>query len=115
MTEERLIERFAGSLLARGHPLPAAVGQDHAHARPDGDDRERFCAPAEGSGTARRIPARADGLSEGQARRPGRPDAEMLDWFKRGGQEPQDWPWQLYNWNAGLPSFPRKRESSGFK
>ena len=41
--------------------------------------------------------------------------AEMLDWFKRGGQEPQDWPWQLYNWNAGLPSFPRKRESSGFK
>jgi hypothetical protein len=22
--------------------------------------------------------------------------AQMLDWFKRGGQEPQDWMWQLY-------------------
>ena len=20
----------------------------------------------------------------------------MLDWFKRGGQEPQDWLWQMY-------------------
>jgi len=22
--------------------------------------------------------------------------AQMLDWFKRGGQEPQDWMWQMY-------------------
>ena len=22
--------------------------------------------------------------------------AQMLDWFKRGGQEPQDWMWQQY-------------------
>jgi hypothetical protein len=22
--------------------------------------------------------------------------AQMLDWFKRGGQEPQDWLWQMY-------------------
>src|SRR5215472_19020826 len=21
---------------------------------------------------------------------------QMLDWFKRGGQEPQDWLWQMY-------------------
>src|SRR5215831_7392470 len=27
------------------HPLPAAIGQDHAPARPDRDDRERLCAP----------------------------------------------------------------------
>jgi hypothetical protein len=22
--------------------------------------------------------------------------AQMLDWFKRAGQEPQDWMWQMY-------------------
>ena len=22
--------------------------------------------------------------------------AQLLDWFKRGGQEPQDWMWQMY-------------------
>jgi hypothetical protein len=30
----------------RRHPLSAAIGQGHAHARPDRDDRERLCPPA---------------------------------------------------------------------
>jgi len=58
----------------RRDPLSAAIGQDHAHARADRDDRERVCPSAKGSGLARRISARADGLSKRQARRPGRLD-----------------------------------------
>ena len=115
MTEERLIERFAGSLLARGHPLPAAVGQDHAHARPDGDDRERFCAPAKEAGRLAEYPHELTVFPKGKHDDQVDSTAEMLDWFKRGGQGPQDWPWPLYNWNAGLLSFPRKQESRGFK
>ncbi len=46
--------------------------QDHAHARADRDDRERLCASAQGGGVAPRISARADGVSQRQARRPGR-------------------------------------------
>jgi len=35
--------------------------------------------------------------------------AQLLDWFKRAGQEPQDWMWQMYKQQraaqeAGLPT-----------
>jgi phage terminase large subunit-like protein len=45
------------------------------------DDRERLCLSARRSGVARRIPARADGFLNGQARRPGRfdrPNARLV-------------------------------------
>ena len=46
--------------------------QDHAPARADRDDRERLCPHPRDRAVARRIPPRADGLPQGQARRPGR-------------------------------------------
>jgi hypothetical protein len=66
---------------AHGHPLPNAVGQGHADARPDRDDRERLCASAQRRGVAPRVSARIDGFSQRQARRPGRldrPDARLV-------------------------------------
>jgi hypothetical protein len=59
---------------ACGHPLPAASRQDHAHAHPDRDDRERLSSPAQGGRLASRIPIRAVGVPQRQARRPGRFD-----------------------------------------
>src|SRR5215472_1457566 len=72
---------------ARGHPLPAANRQGHADARADRDDRERVCLSAKGSGVARRIPARADGVPKGQASRPVRLDgsAARLVQARRAG------------------------------
>jgi hypothetical protein len=75
---------------ARGHPLPAAIGQDHADARPDRDDRERLCLSAQRRGMARRIPARADGLSQGKHDDQIDSKAQMLDWFKRGSGPSSD-------------------------
>ena len=51
--------------------------QDHASARADRDDRERLCPHPRDGAVARRIPARADGLPQGQARRPGRFDRSV--------------------------------------
>jgi hypothetical protein len=48
--------------------------QGHAHARADGDDRERFRPPARHSIVARTLSARADDLSQRPARRPRRLD-----------------------------------------
>ena len=36
--------------------------------------------------------------------------AQMLDWFKRGGQEPQDWMWQLYKEAQARGTQPTRRE-----
>ena len=46
--------------------------QDHASARADRDDRERLCLHPRDGAVARRIPARNDGVPQGQARRSGR-------------------------------------------
>jgi len=45
---------------------------------------------------ARRVPARADGFPKGKHDDQVDSTAQMLDWFKRAGQEPQDWMWQMY-------------------
>jgi predicted phage terminase large subunit-like protein len=50
---------------------------------------ERFCPPAEGGGMARRIPARADGVPERQARRPGRLDRTDARLVQASRQRPQ--------------------------
>ena len=80
-----------------GNPLPAAVGQDHAHARPDRDDRERLCPSAQRGGMACRIPARADGVSQraSTTTRSIRPP-RCSTGSSAAGQEPQDWMWQQY-------------------
>jgi hypothetical protein len=36
--------------------------------------------------------------------------AQMLDWFKRGGQEPQDWMWQQYKEALARGPEPTRRE-----
>jgi predicted phage terminase large subunit-like protein len=36
--------------------------------------------------------------------------AQMLDWFKRGGQEPQDWIWQMYKEAQARGSEPTRPE-----
>ena len=43
----QLIQELVAGGPARGHPLPAAIRQDHAHARPDRNDRERLCPSAQ--------------------------------------------------------------------
>ena len=86
----QLIQELVDAGPARRHPLPAAIRQDHAHARPDRDDRERFCPSAEGGGVACRIPARADGVPERQARRPGRLDRADARLVKAGEQRPPE-------------------------
>src|SRR6266446_8663484 len=56
---------------------PVASGEAllrREHARPDRNDRERLCPPAQGDRLACGIPARADGLPGRQIRRPGRLD-----------------------------------------
>jgi hypothetical protein len=35
--------------------------------------------------------------------------AQMLDWFKRGGQEPQDWMWQQYKGALARGPEPTRR------
>ena len=42
----QLIQELGRRWSARGHPLPAAIRQGHAHARADRDDRKRLCPPA---------------------------------------------------------------------
>jgi phage terminase large subunit-like protein len=37
--------------------------------------------------------------------------AQMLDWFKRAGQEPQDWMWQMYKEAQGRGPEPTRREA----
>jgi hypothetical protein len=49
----QLIQELVAEGLHAVTRLPAAVGQGHADARADRDDRERLCAPAEGGGLAR--------------------------------------------------------------
>jgi predicted phage terminase large subunit-like protein len=39
--------------------------------------------------------------------------AQMLDWFKRGGQEPQDWMWQLYKEAQARPPARTARAAIG--
>src|SRR6516165_7622406 len=68
----QLVQELIEQSLHSVTPLPAAIRQDHAHARPDRDDRERLCSSAKRSGMAFRMPARADGFPKGQARRSGR-------------------------------------------
>ena len=36
--------------------------------------------------------------------------AQMLDWFKRGGQEPQDWMWQQYKQAQARGPLPMRSE-----
>ena len=36
--------------------------------------------------------------------------AQMLDWFKRAGQEPQDWMWQMYKQALARGPEPTRRE-----
>ena len=85
----QLIQELGRRWSARGHPLPAANRQDHAHACPDRDDRERLCASAQGRGVACRIPARADCLPEGQARRPGRLDRAVARLVQASRRRPR--------------------------
>jgi len=73
----QLIQELVADGLHGVTPLPAAIGQGDAHARPDRDDRERLYASAQRGGMACRIPARVDRLSEGRARRSGRLDAPV--------------------------------------
>jgi hypothetical protein len=76
----------------RRHQLPTAVGQNHAPARADRNDRERLRAPARKSAVARPIPARADVIPQRQARRPGRldrPDARLVQASRRRPRLPR--------------------------
>ena len=70
----QLIQELIAEGLLRRHPLPAAIGQGHAHARADRDDRERFRPPARYRTVARTLSARIDDLPQRPARRPGRLD-----------------------------------------
>ena len=70
----QLIQELHRRRPPRRHPLPPAVGQSHAIARADRNDRERLRAPARRGAVARPLPRRADRLPQRQARRPGRLD-----------------------------------------
>jgi len=95
---------------ARGHPLPAADRQDHAHARADRDDRNGFVHLPKEAGWL------AEYLHERTVFPKGKHDdqvdstAQMLDWFKRGGQEPQDWMWQQYKQAQARGAEPTRPE-----
>src|SRR5271165_3627569 len=87
-----------GGLFARD-PLRPGGRQDHAAARPDGDDRERFCLAARESPVARRLPRRAHDFSRRPPRRPGRLDrpGARLDEAEAGGSGGMD----RVLWEAG--------------
>jgi hypothetical protein len=68
----------------RCHPLPAAIGQGHAHARADRDDRERFRPPPQGSPLARPYLHELTAFPKGRHDDQVDSTAQTLDWFKRG-------------------------------
>jgi hypothetical protein len=76
--------------------LSAAVGQNHADARADRDDREWLCASAQGGGMARRIPPRANGFPESPYDDQVDSIAQMLDWFNQASSGPSSNPGICY-------------------